>query len=584
MGSSPETCFRLRGVRKTFRDRHETVTALDCGALDIPWNSRIAVLGHSGSGKSTLLNLLGLLDTPDDGPNEAPTEMAFNGHSLLADRWASAEPLGAAAKDRLRRQDFGFVFQFHHLLTHLLCQENVKLQLGLAGASLRDQQARAQGLLAFLGMTGHGDKYPPQLSGGEAQRIAVLRAVAHDPRVVFADEPTGNLDPVNADRVMQALVAWQERSLDDGKPRTLLMTTHKPHEALQYCDHFLILERGRPQQGRLFRHAEFASAEVLSQRLVPASLQDPDVSGARGAPNSNSDGVESVASECVVLKTTDAETESPEFAPPVSPPSESVADPASVPAAPHDRTLLVPCQDELYGAPRLSYLCHLGWQDLRGHFWSAFTSGLMILLLVVLAVVGWGLLDGKRRALSRELETPLALRLDANCLLRGQNVIDAKLLDDLARTKLANGRPIATSMAGLYPWSLADRLFWDGRQNPPRELVDHYVSGRTIQANDPILPLLAGWKEDGTSVFTGDQTDEIVVTETFLNDCHYPRDAPHVWLEHKGEMVRLTVRAVVTRLPGEYRFLLPDGRFQRLATEQDDPNQGPRALCGLLAR
>lgn len=150
----------------------------------------VALLGESGVGKSTLLNCIAGLETADRG------RIAVAGQDLAA--------LDEAGRARLRRSTLGFVFQAFHVLPHLSVAENVALPLLLLG---RPDTARVQALLQAVGLNGLGARFPAQLSGGQLQRVAIARAVVHGPGLILADEPTGNLDPDTAERVLSLLLA-----------------------------------------------------------------------------------------------------------------------------------------------------------------------------------------------------------------------------------------------------------------------------------------------------------------------------------------------------------------------------------------
>jgi len=172
----------------------------------------VAILGPSGSGKSTLLHCLAGVLRPDAG------EVTFDGHRI--------DRLSAGARARLRRERFGFVFQFGQLVPELSARENVMLQLVLGGARRRSARAEATAWLDRVGLTGLGDRLPGALSGGEAQRVAVARALVHRPDVVFADEPTGALDSLAGEMVMELLTqAAGEQGL------AMLLVTHEPRIA-----------------------------------------------------------------------------------------------------------------------------------------------------------------------------------------------------------------------------------------------------------------------------------------------------------------------------------------------------------------
>lgn len=181
---------RLRGIRKAYDDgrtRHAVLTGID---LDVAAGELVALLGPSGSGKSTLLNIIAGLDAPDGGSVEV-----------------SGADLGAMSergRTLLRRRDIGFVFQFFNLIPTLTVLENVLLPLELTGR--RDAPA-ARALLERVGLADRAPAFPEELSGGEQQRIAIARALAHEPRLLLADEPTGNLDSATGTRVLDLLTA-----------------------------------------------------------------------------------------------------------------------------------------------------------------------------------------------------------------------------------------------------------------------------------------------------------------------------------------------------------------------------------------
>ena len=172
-------------------------------SLQVRAGEFVALLGESGVGKSTLLNCIAGLDEADAGRVE------LDG--------VQVGPLPADARARLRREKLGFVFQAFHVLPHLSVAENVELPLRLLGTAWRagrreDAPARVEELLAAVGLGGLGGRLPAQLSGGQLQRVAIARALVHRPALILADEPTGNLDPATAARVMEALVAQAHAS------------------------------------------------------------------------------------------------------------------------------------------------------------------------------------------------------------------------------------------------------------------------------------------------------------------------------------------------------------------------------------
>ena len=185
-GATP--AIRVRGLRKSYRggDGSE-LTVLDGVDLDVGAGEAVAVIGASGAGKSTLLHLLGGLDRPTEG------EVVVAGRRLTD---MSAEELAA-----FRNEGIGFVFQFHHLLREFTAEENVTMPLLIAGVEESVARERARELLSEVGLAARVTHRPTELSGGEQQRVAVARALANQPRLLIADEPSGNLDTHTSDQL-----------------------------------------------------------------------------------------------------------------------------------------------------------------------------------------------------------------------------------------------------------------------------------------------------------------------------------------------------------------------------------------------
>ncbi|WP_408591962.1 ABC transporter ATP-binding protein [Paracoccus marcusii] len=185
--------LRLEGVGKTYaKDGPAPVTVLDGLDLTVARGEVVALVAPSGAGKSTLLHIAGLLDTPDAGR----VWLAGRDMTGLPDR----------ARTEARRQELGFVYQFHHLLPEFSAAENIVLPQLANGTASRDAQARAADLLNRVGLAHRADHRPAQMSGGEQQRVAFCRALANQPALLLADEPTGNLDPETSDRVFDVLM------------------------------------------------------------------------------------------------------------------------------------------------------------------------------------------------------------------------------------------------------------------------------------------------------------------------------------------------------------------------------------------
>lgn len=185
--------LRLEGVGKTYGlGGPAPVTVLDGLDLTVARGEVVALVAPSGAGKSTLLHIAGLLDTPDAG------------RVILAGRDMTGLP--DRARTEARRQELGFVYQFHHLLPEFSAAENIVLPQLANGVAARDAQARAADLLGRVGLAHRADHRPAQMSGGEQQRVAFCRALANQPALLLADEPTGNLDPETSDRVFDVLM------------------------------------------------------------------------------------------------------------------------------------------------------------------------------------------------------------------------------------------------------------------------------------------------------------------------------------------------------------------------------------------
>jgi putative ABC transport system ATP-binding protein len=193
--------------------------------LDIEAGEQIALLGQSGSGKSTLLHLLGGLDTPSSG------RILFDGVDLAG--------LGEPARSLWRRRHVGFIYQFFNLIPTLTVLENVLLPLELNGVAEASARETALDLLAEVGLENRADSWPDRLSGGEQQRVAIVRALIHQPQLVLADEPTGNLDHATGEQALDLL-----DSLVRAQGRTLILVTHSA-EVARRADRIVRLADGR---------------------------------------------------------------------------------------------------------------------------------------------------------------------------------------------------------------------------------------------------------------------------------------------------------------------------------------------------
>ena len=221
--------IEARGLRKVFAGGDgqplEVLSGID---LEVHRGEVVAIVGASGAGKSTLLHLLGALDRATGG------DIWLDGS-----RYADLDAVGLA---EVRNRKLGFVFQFHHLLREFSALENVMMPLMIAGKPVREARARAEELLAHVGLAGRMSHRPAELSGGEQQRCAVARALVHDPVLVLADEPSGNLDHANAERLHDTFFRLAREF-----ETAVVVATHNRQLAAR-ADRLLWLEDGRLTQ------------------------------------------------------------------------------------------------------------------------------------------------------------------------------------------------------------------------------------------------------------------------------------------------------------------------------------------------
>ncbi|MBY6135136.1 ABC transporter ATP-binding protein [Nocardioides marinus] len=220
-----EITLELKGISKSYlRGEPGEVQVLRGADLALHAGEVVALVAPSGAGKSTLLHIAGLLDTPDAG------EVRVAGEDVSGK--------GDRRRTRVRRQEVGFVYQFHHLLPEFTALENIVLPQLANGTSQKAAAARAAELLDTVGLAARADHRPAALSGGEQQRVAFCRALANSPRILLADEPTGNLDPATSDQVFAALM-----TLVRGTGLSALIATHNLELAAR-MDRQVKLENG----------------------------------------------------------------------------------------------------------------------------------------------------------------------------------------------------------------------------------------------------------------------------------------------------------------------------------------------------
>lgn len=198
--------IRIDDIKKKYFVEKNEIEILKGLSLEINNGEFLCITGTSGCGKSTLLNILGLLDEPSSG------RYLFDGRNVLA--------LKAKEKAYLRNNEIGYVYQAFNLISEFNISENIGVPLGFAGVKSGDRKKRSDELLEGLNMTAFRNKYPNQLSGGEQQRVAILRAISNHPRLLLADEPTGNLDETNTVLIMNLFKQLNDNGM------TIVMVTH----------------------------------------------------------------------------------------------------------------------------------------------------------------------------------------------------------------------------------------------------------------------------------------------------------------------------------------------------------------------
>ncbi|MDE3116944.1 MAG: ABC transporter ATP-binding protein [Pseudomonadota bacterium] len=226
-----EAALRLDNVTRLYKEGEGMLEVFRGLSFSLKPGELVALVGPSGAGKSSLLHMAGLLEAPSSG------------EVFIAGRAASQLP--DSERTRLRRDTIGFVYQAHHLLPEFTALENVIMPQRIAGRSRAEAEAEATRLLSGLGLGARLSHRPAQLSGGEQQRVAIARALANKPRLLLADEPTGNLDPHTSGGVFAALVA-----LVRAEGLAALIATHNLQLAAQ-MDRALILDNGRLSAGRV---------------------------------------------------------------------------------------------------------------------------------------------------------------------------------------------------------------------------------------------------------------------------------------------------------------------------------------------
>lgn len=273
-----EPLVEVRGLSKGYREGDTEHVVLAGAEADIRRGELVVLLGPSGSGKSTLLNLISGIDEPDAG------SVRIAGVTVTA--------LGERERTLFRRRRLGFVFQFYNLLPTLTVEENLLLPLELSGRTGAAERRRALELLEEVGLARRAGTYPDRLSGGEQQRIAIARALVHDPLLVLADEPTGNLDPETGTRVLTLLDRLTRRA-----GRTILVVTHSA-ELVALADRVLTIRRGKLVEEAASESGPTGEAPAVPGSAIPRHPR-------RAAKGLDADRAEPRAAQDELLDSTD---------------------------------------------------------------------------------------------------------------------------------------------------------------------------------------------------------------------------------------------------------------------------------------
>ncbi len=216
--------IKVKNLTKKYTTKHLETQVLKGIDLEVREGEFLGIMGKSGAGKSTLMYQIGLLDHPSSG------EIILNG--------VNTESLTTEERTQMRLTELGYVFQDYALIPELTASENVMIPILMQGNGIPEAQKIAENILEKVGLSHRSDNKPSQLSGGEQQRVSIARAMAHEPKILFADEPTANLDTVSGNSIIELFKEL------NSKGQTIVMVTHEDEYA-KYCDRIVYLEDGR---------------------------------------------------------------------------------------------------------------------------------------------------------------------------------------------------------------------------------------------------------------------------------------------------------------------------------------------------
>ena len=499
-----------------------------------------AVLGLSGSGKSTLLNILNLLETPDEGVN---VEYYPEGTDIPI----HYGNLSTSQKVELRNKEFGVAFQDGHLIGHISVADNVRLPMSLAGANSEGVSVVSSSIIEGLGLTHRSKSRPKELSGGEYQRVAVARAMSHNPKIIFCDEPTGNLDTDTGRIVMDMLDSWR----DQNESNTLILVTHDIHEAVAHADEFIILYDGQVKCS--FSKEELNTARKGAWREI--AEVDPDATGYNAISS--------------LFDTSKEESEKFEY------PS-------------WDRKISLFRKGVFlfkYGLRDLFPISFSSWSvfktTIRDTIFSILTT-FSISVLVSVLLIGYGIYFGVTKyqidAQQRDIRANrliVEIQPDSDVESITDEVL-AELREDLGEIYIQKknllGFPTKQKLPavqGVYGYTNSELFIYN---------KDVYTTiatrGTTVDPNSPLLDriTLNGEKIEGRLILS-DSTEGIILKKKWLNRLNYDEDNPpeNIIFNYSGREEELPILGLVDELP-DGLFLISAACWHQIRDRKWRPN------------